>query len=565
MSAMAPASASPPLAKRPCRGPRTSANASAPHSASAARSASGPGAYARTLAGEDPEDGEATPDSATMLSPPLAMRRQADRRRVLPGAPRADPLPGNLQAQHLPRYVARAAASVPEHLWQAILRNVAKSPSGPITMTVGTACSGSELYLTALPALQSEISRRLGREFRFDHRWSCEISPRKRQWIMDNFSPPKLFADLTQLHTGRCHDFVSGQMADVEPVDILIAGTSCKDASRLNPHHQERLNVVDSGVHTTGETFLGFARLVRGFGRRCHCLLLENVVSLKDRDRDSGRSNFDGVADHVRAMGFGFVSASFSAQDTGLPIARPRLYMSGVRCADEASAQRTTDEVLQHIFHNARMLPLDALLLEETDSFLMMQDWMPEGLARASSLSGLESTELWPQQHKEAWAEIPANVSAIVATRFADNPWLDTLPARPRDRVLLTACRQYMASQRSLCYPVHTSLGWEGTGSPTYLPTLVPTGIFWLAERARPLLGVEALRLQGCDPSMLPGLRPQSHDSSFLLDLAGNAFCVYQFCAWLLAVLAVGDCRGDAHAGASGEQLGGDERAGPQR
>ena len=78
------------------------------------------------------------------------------------------------------------------------------------------------------------------------------------------------------------------------------------------------------------------------------------------------------------------------------------------------------------------------------------------------------------------------------------------------------------------------SLGWEKAGSPEYLPTLVPNGIFWLVGRGRPLLGMEAVRLQGCDPSMLPGLRPESHDSAFLMDLAGNAFCVYQFCAWCL-------------------------------
>ena len=198
---------------------------------------------------------------------------------------------------------------------------------------------------------------------------------------MGNFAPPKVFADLTQLASGPCHDYVAGALAEVEPVDILIAGTSCKDASRLNPHHALRLNVVDAGAHSTGGTF---ARLVAKFGPRCRLVYLENVASLRDRDRETGRSNFDGVADAVRAMGFGFVSSDFSALDVGLPVARPRLYMAGVRCADEASAQQGAAEVLRSILRGTRRVHLDSLLLRDGDPLLMMRDWMREGLARKS-------------------------------------------------------------------------------------------------------------------------------------------------------------------------------------
>ena len=58
-------------------------------------------------------------------------------------------------------------------------------------------------------------------------------------------------------------------------VDILIAGASCKDASRLNPQHAQRLNVVEKAAHTTGGTFHGFARLVAKFGKQCRMVYLE--------------------------------------------------------------------------------------------------------------------------------------------------------------------------------------------------------------------------------------------------------------------------------------------------
>ena len=132
----------------------------------------------------------------------------------------------------------------------------------------------------------------------------------------------------------------------------------------------------------------------------------------------------------------------------------------------------------------------------------------------------------------------------LLAPRFADNLWFRTLPARSRDLLLLTACRNHLAHQAPLAIPVHASVNFSKGGCADHLPTLVPSGIFWLVRRERLLLGMEAIRLQGCDPSMLPGLRPESHDSAFLADLAGNAFCVYQFCAWLLATLAAGDLAG---------------------
>ena len=125
--------------------------------------------------------------------------------------------------------------------------------------------------------------------------------------------------------------------------------------------------------------------------------------------------------------------------------------------------------------------------------------------------------------------------------KFAANPWVRTLPPRQRDLLVLSTCRHQVARKMAMAIPLHTSVSWDSLGQSVWLPTLVPRGVFWLAERGRPLLGIEAVRLQGCDPSSLPGLRPGSHDSAFLMDLSGNAFCVYQFCAWLFAALAAGD------------------------
>ena len=505
---------------------------------------SGAGAYSRMLAGG------VDLDAALVRPQPLAPPRTPPigRAQVVPRPAREETLPDGLDRKFLPVFVSRAASALPRALWETICRNigghaldVVGQASAPVRITIGTACSGSEFYLTALPLLAKEIGARLRRPVLFDHRWSCEIDANKRQWIVDNFAPPRLFADVTKLAQGRCHDFVSGTLASVECVDLLIAGTSCKDASRLNNQHVNRLNVVDTGSHSTGETFKGLTQLVAAFGPRCRLVCLENVASLRDKDPRTGRSNLDGVVDAVRSLGLGFVSKTFSAQDTGLPVARPRLYMAGVRCSCESTAQQVTDSVLSAITARVRPVPLDSLLLTEAEPLIMMSRWMPEGLAREGGHVGDVMYPDWQLKHRAAWANIPPDVQAHVLPRFTGNPWFRTLSPRQRDLLLLASCQDHMARKKALAIPLHSSLGWEKSSQASCLQTLVPKGVYWLVGRQRPLLGVEAVRLQGCDPVSLLGLVPGRHDNHFLHNLAGNAFCVYQFSIWLLAALAAGD------------------------
>lgn len=63
---------------------------------------------------------------------------------------------------------------------------------GQHTVTFGTACSGSELYVTALPWVERFLGKALGKPVRFVHKWSCEVEAAKRAWIVDNFAPPKV-------------------------------------------------------------------------------------------------------------------------------------------------------------------------------------------------------------------------------------------------------------------------------------------------------------------------------------------------------------------------------------
>ena len=126
---------------------------------------------------------------------------------------------------------------------------------------------------------------------------------------------------------------------------------------------------------------------------------------------------------------------------------------------------------------------------------------------------------------------------------LGSNLWLRSLPARQREQLVLHMCWNRTAKRRVTAIPLQTSLGWGSTGHSCSeeLPTMVPNMVLWLSARRWLLTGVEALRLQGCDVCDLPALRAGAFRASFLQNLAGDAFCVYQFVAWLLACLATAD------------------------
>ena len=206
-----------------------------------------------------------TSDRPEPLVPLMASSHGDTSQKMRPRPARHGDLPPDVQHRRLPRFVRGSVEALTDNMLQAIAQGLPEDGK----LTFGTACSGSEFYLTSLPLVASCLSEKLGRPITFVHKWSCEIDPAKRQWILDNFAPPKLFADVTKLASGPCRDFVSGSDQEVDDVDIIIAGTSCKDASRLNPHHANRLNAVDSASHTTGSTFQGLAALVANMGLRC--------------------------------------------------------------------------------------------------------------------------------------------------------------------------------------------------------------------------------------------------------------------------------------------------------
>ena len=432
-------------------------------------------------------------------------------------------------------------------------------PQRPTPIPFGTACSGSELYLSTLKYVEIQL-RRKGVYVTFVHMWAIEKMPSKRAWILANWQPRRMFGDIIEVAANdETLDYVSGGNKALEPIVIMIGGTSCKDASRLNVHHRHRMSVMQSGSETTGSTFAAFMAIAKKMKPKR--IYLENVASLKDKpvklETESERqlSNFESVHMIVNEHGRTFIHEEFEPLHVGIPVRRRRIYMEGREANDdepisvvrERRLQASLTRTMSSIFRASGPVSLDDLLLPEYDE--MAEDWLVVNKKTKADIDGSGQPEdpdwqwpvEWHSQHAALWKEIPFAVDkALHRAAFEDNCFFHAMCPREQDVLLMQLCNQPFAQSISS----KDAFGLEATaeriamGSTVSIPCVVPNSRIWLASRRRFLLGIEGLLLQGCDPSDLCALRPQRWSNHFLMNLSGNAFCAVQFAAFFVASLS---------------------------
>ena len=121
---------------------------------------------------------------------------------------------------------------------------------------MGTACPGSDLLLTVLPLVAEEFFGITGVVLRWKHLLSCEYDLTKCAWIRENFGTEKIFLDVCDMaQPGGSECYLTEEWQEPAPVDIVIAGTSCKDASWMNKLQSEMRDCVELAASTTGSTF----------------------------------------------------------------------------------------------------------------------------------------------------------------------------------------------------------------------------------------------------------------------------------------------------------------------
>ncbi|KAJ3065360.1 hypothetical protein HDU98_011270 [Podochytrium sp. JEL0797] len=396
------------------------------------------------------------------------------------------------------------------------------SQRGPLR--VATMCSGTESPLLAIELISEALEEKLGGASKLDvkHVFSCEIEPFKQAYIDRNFSPPLLFRDVRQLSSTTATTAYGSTAPVPGHVDILIAGTSCVDYSSLNNKKQ--------GIEAAGEsgdTFRGMLGWV--VNHRPPIVILENVCG----------APWDKVVDLFEGVGY---AASFTRADTKfyyIPHTRTRVYL--VAFCKEVFGEVGAEEGVEKwkaalkAMQRKASTPLEDYLLATDDARIHQARVQ---LAKTKDNAPTNRRTEWSRcESRHSFARINENLgqkrpltawSEGGMSNYPDYAWNDWGRTQT-DRVLDLSDINYLRLAKTGVDAMFKTLVWNlsqnvdrntASSNPGICPCLTPTMIACITNRGGPLVGLEALSLQGIPVDKLL-LTRETEDQ--LADLAGNA------------------------------------------
>ena len=230
----------------------------------------------------------------------------------------------------------------------------------PVTLSFGTLCSGLDIVKPLLLALVAALEQRLGGpRVNVVFRFGCEIDPGVRR-LRD------------MVANDPCYEDVSKLPEDIDFVDMLLAGFSCKSVSHQNNKPRSILkDDQDDPLTSSGRTFGAVCKYVAA--KQPRIVILENVIGLfrkiplSECHGDKQPRNIDIVMQRLAACGHCGYHVGYTLVNarTTLPQQRARVYI----WAERKSYGTTDDEVsaawqslLGHVKPSFR-LSLDACLL----------------------------------------------------------------------------------------------------------------------------------------------------------------------------------------------------------
>ncbi|KAF8892236.1 hypothetical protein BD779DRAFT_1511770 [Infundibulicybe gibba] len=415
------------------------------------------------------------------------------------------------------------------------IKDVAKHVAGR-KLRVATMCSGTESPLLALDLIQKSILEQHGINFDIEHVFSCEIEPFKQAYIERNFHPPLLFRDVCELGDGEAHT-AYGALAPVPgDVDLLVAGTSCVDYSNLNTQKQD----IDANGES-GRTFRGMMSWVKT--HRPPIVILENVCS----------APWPRVQEYFEKVGY---SATFSRVDTKhyyIPHTRTRVYLVAVNKKHSNIPDEWKEWVTSKLKRPASST-LDAFLLASDDPRIhyARQKLVRESFNALDRRTGRTDWGRCESRHQRARLEEGLGSKRPLTSwdeggycklpDFAWGDWGVGQVERVWDLMDISLLRSatkgvdpsYKTQVWNLSQNVDRTIGSNKVG---ICPCLTPSMIPYITNRGGPMVGLEALSMQGLPVDKLL-LTRESEDQ--LADLAGNAMSTTVVGACILAALVTG-------------------------
>ncbi|KIJ55585.1 hypothetical protein M422DRAFT_240196 [Sphaerobolus stellatus SS14] len=400
-------------------------------------------------------------------------------------------------------------------------------------LRVATMCSGTESPLLALGLISRSIKEELGRDLEYEHVFSCEIEPFKQAYIERNFKPPILFRDVCELGNEMATNAYGSRVAVPGNVDILIAGTSCVDYSNLNNEKKD----IDAGGES-GQTFRGMLSWVSN--HRPPLVILENVCGAP---WDKVQSKFAEIS----------YSADFMRLDTKqfyIPHTRTRVYLLAV---DKKRSDIPGDwtKMMKSLYRPASS-SLDAFLLPSDDPRIHQArekfvqensavdrrggrtDW---GRCESRHQRARIEEELGSKRPLTSWDE----GGYCTLPDYGWNDWAVLQVERVWDLMDISYLRALKENTDpssktqvwNLSQNVDRNIGSRLGISPCLTPSMIP----YITNRGGPMIGIEALSLQGLPVDELL-LTRETEDN--LADLAGNAMSTTVVGTAIMSALILG-------------------------
>ncbi|SPO06612.1 uncharacterized protein DNG_09302 [Cephalotrichum gorgonifer] len=426
-----------------------------------------------------------------------------------------------------------------------------------------TLCSGTDAPILSIRSIQEAcIAMDMHRVISADHICSVEIEPVKQAFIRRNIRPTgHIFRDVVDFAEHESATTAAGFKAKVPTnVDLLVVGSSCVDFSTLNTRKQNELyaaglprgnvdatnpsvklgNFLETLQDTAGEsatTFLSSLKYILKV--RPKLVVLENVNA----------APWETIAGQYFPMaGYHAVHISVDSKEYGVPQTRQRGYCvaaDSLHYGDfSAVIVKEWARIVRAIAPRTQ-IPLQNLLLRPGDREVReMEIPIERGGCREPSAKAT----MCKMRHKDAreMFNIPdLNPMSGVDDRGVCRPddrifgsWLQRQGTRVCDLLDISWMRilnqlnfdaRYKLHIIDLSQNVDRSLGQVGQA-----PCVTPAGIQFLTGQGRPLLGSEALALQGIDSSKLV---PSTESEKDWRDLAGNAMTTTVVASAILAAI----------------------------
>ena len=418
-----------------------------------------------------------------------------------------------------------------------------------VEFSYATACSGTDVVSAAMGATLRYWSTKFGVVVHCRHLFSCESVAFKRDFISRHHRPERIFNDVHKLSDDFAWGELSGKEQTVPCPDSFWAGFMCDQYSPLNIRASEAQGSYRRNQGSSGTTGRSVAKFV--MKRRPKWSTLENVKAANRAGVEGAESDVEALVRDLNSVGIYVRLDHLNALEFMCPQSRPRIYLQAVLASslpiDQFNSEFSTPPVgLEFGAFLREIRQPRTFLLEDflaPPSFSEFGVWYHDAFPRCQAStdqasSSKKSDHLYQVDHLDTFTacEMPWPPS------YSDDPELEaamgSIPERQKQCIWFHERKpnsSRCATNREKVYDTNMNLSWQvEPPEGAQIGCLTSTTRGWILNLRRPLLGAEALYLQGFHYKHL-----RNSDKHFsqanLMDLAGNAFCGFACAAILIA------------------------------